>query len=275
MPVASRATMPSDTITRSLGAMALTSVAPFALWAAVAPWVPHAPLFAITSSYLVTAAVIVATVSIAPSQRMNDRATAVRLMVAAVLLALASSRMPPVVGGLAGSFAVLLGGITLGSKVAAGVLHPGHLLPVALLSAAVDLWSVSAPQGVTHHITQSPSLLNLLTLRVAIPPSRAPEPMIGFGDVVFAALYHHASQRLDLPIARTRAALMGGLVLAGVAAIAVELPGGVPALPFLGFTVVLAQRATWSVPEKDRRATWFAAAVLVASVVRVAVRGWA
>lgn len=274
MPVASPATMPTDPLRRALLQMLLVSALPLTAWTVASPHVHVGELAALVTAYLLTTAVIVASVSVAPSTQMTERPTALRLGVAAVALALLSSRMPPAVGGVVGSFAVLLGGATLGSKVAGGVLHPGHLLPVALLSAAVDLWSVSAPQGVTHQITQTPSLLNLLTLRVAIPPSRAPEPMIGFGDVVFAALYHHVSRRLGLPLWRTRAALAAGLVLAGVAALVAELPGGVPALPFLGVTVVLSQRATWSVPERDRRATWFAAAVLAASVARVAIRGW-
>lgn len=259
-------------MTAPLVRAALAALAPLALLALAAPALRIGPAPSLALAYAAAAGAILAAVALAPYDALARRDVALAAGALGVALSLVALALPPVASGLAGSAGVLACGCALGCAVGARIASPGHLLAVALVSSAVDIWSVTAPSGVTHTIVETPLLLRLLTVRVAVPPVRAPEPMIGFGDVVFAALYHAAATRHGLSRARTLGALAVGLALAGVGAGALGLEGGIPALPFLGIAVVLAHPEARRVPAKDRRATAFAAAVLVAAIVRVALR---
>lgn len=117
---------------------------------------------------------------------------------------------------------------------------------------------------------RSKVLVRLLTVSAAVPPLRDPEPAIGFGDVVFVALYLAAAARFKLPRGRTLAALSLGLLSAG--GVAIGLRASIPALPLLGAAVVLMHPETWRVPREDRPMAGFALLALVASVVRAVTR---
>jgi hypothetical protein len=169
-----------------------------------------------------------------------------------------------------GALGLLAVASVLGGAIGSRVEVAGHLAAVALVSSAVDLWSVTSTAGPTHHIMRSPALLRLLTVSVAIPPSREPQPAIGFGDAVFVALYLAAGARFALPRARMIAALWVGIVGSGALALALERP--VPALPLIGLMVLATQPLARDVPRADRRATLLAAVMLVASAARAYTR---
>ncbi|MBI5515856.1 MAG: hypothetical protein HY909_18885 [Deltaproteobacteria bacterium] len=263
---------------RDLGRVALAVLVPLGALALVAPYVPlprppaqgEVSALAAALAFGITAGALLLAAYLVPAAWLGRARNGALVVGAGLALAALSRVVPPAASGLLGSLAVVLVASVPGAAVGERIAHPGHLLAVALTSTAVDLWSVYAPRGVTHAVVQQPVLLELLTLRAAIPPERAPSPMIGFGDVVFAVLYLSVSRRFGLGLRRTTAALGAGLLAAGVAAMTLGLPGGVPALPFLGFAVVLAHREARSVPPGDRRTTLLAAALVVAAVARVA-----
>ena len=248
---------------------ALAALLPLGLLAAVAPWLPLGPLAATLLALGVVALAIVGGVALAPTAALPARVVVPAALIGVALVALAL-RLPPVASGLAGALGLLTVAALVGGAIGSRMESPGHLAAVALVSAAVDLWSVTSPSGPTHRIVQSPALLRVLTLSVAIPPHREPRPAIGFGDAVFVALYLAAAARFSLPRARMGAALWLGIVGAGGLAIALER--AVPALPTIGLMVLATQPLARDVPLADRRATALAAGLLAASVARALTR---
>lgn len=250
--------------------MLLSVVAPLSFWALVARHVHPPDALGGALAFTVGSAAIVLGMRAAPLAWLALRPQAFVAIVAGLGLALLSLKLSAIPSHLAGSFGLILAGGTLGASVGARMQRSGHILAVALVSAGVDLWSVTSPHGPTHAIVRNPALVRLLTVSVAVPSMREPQPAIGVGDVVFVALYLAAAQRFSLPRGRTLMLLAAGVLAAGGAAMAAGTP--VPALPLIGFAVVLGHRAAREVHPEDRRATLFAAAVFVSSVLRVALK---
>lgn len=248
---------------------AVAVLLPLGCMAAVAPWVPLGPLAATLLALAVVALAIVAGVALGPSGALPARSALPVALAGLGLVALALT-LPPVASGLAGALGLIAVGAVVGGAIGSRMESPGHLAAVALVSAAVDLWSVTSPAGPTHRIVQSPALVRLLTVSVAIPPGREPRPAIGFGDVVFVALYLAAAARFAMPRPRMSVALWAGIFAAG--ALAVALGRAVPALPTIGLMVLATQPMARDVPAADRRATALAAVLLVASVARALTR---
>jgi len=244
-------------------------VAPLGLAALVAPALPQHPAAAFGCALLAGLAIVLG-VALAPTTvPLPGRGGAVRAL-AGVALLLASLVMPPVLSGLLGSLGLLAVALAVGGMVGSRMAQGGHLLAVALVSSAVDLWSVTSPHGPTHAIVRNPALLRLLTVSVALPGSRTPWPVVGFGDVAFAALYLAAAHRFDLSRRRMGLAVLLGLWAA--LGLALWTGGAVPALPTMGAAVVLAFGAARRVAPEDRAATGFAGALLLASALRAALR---
>ncbi len=251
---------------------ALASLAPLAALVVTAPLFPRESLANPFVAFTCAALTVTLAGVLAPRALLKTPRAALIFVLAGVGVSLATKvllGLTAPAAGLTGALGIILTACAVGTQVGARVESPGHILPVALLSAAVDLWSVTAASGPTHAIIQQPSLLRLLTVMAAVPPSRAPEPQIGFGDVVFTALYFAIGERFNLSSRRTALAIFGGILLAGVAAALLNAP--VPALPALGFTMVVAHPAARRVPAPDRKTALFTGALLVASIVRVAV----
>lgn len=247
----------------------LAALTPVGLMAALAPSLPLEGRAAFLVAFAAVTLTIVGGLSAAPSGPQPRRVALVAVAAGVALVAVAL-RLPPVASGFAGSLGLLAIAWALGGAIGSRMEAPGHLAAVALVSAAVDLWSVTSPSGPTNHIVRSPALVRLLTVSVAVPPLRAPQSMVGVGDAVFVALYLAAAERFALSRGRTAAALAAGIVASGLLAMALERP--VPALPLMGLMVLVTQPRARDVPAADRRATMLAAAMLIASVARALTR---
>lgn len=169
-------------------------------------------------------------------------------------VALAALALRPI-SGVAGSVLVttflLLSGTALGSAIGARVIHPGHLLLVAWVSTLADLWSVYHPAGPSRAVVCSPHALSVLALPFPLLGTDRVEPLLGAGDVVFAALYLAAARTHNLSQRRTLAALGVGFA---VAFLVVWGTGtATPVLPFLGAAFLLAQPAARYLPPPERR----------------------
>ncbi len=256
--------------TRGLALTLALALAPLGLLALAAPALRIPPLASALLAFAVASLSIVFGTAVSPVNVLAQPRTALATAAVGVTLGALAFALPLVPAGFASSLGVIACACALGAVVGTRVAAPGHLLAVALVSAAVDLWSVTSPSGVTHAIVRNPRLAAMLTVSAAVPPSRMPLPVIGFGDAAFAALYLAVATRFNLSRARTAVAVAAGLMTAGVLAMALRAP--VPALPMLGAAVVLAHPEARQVPRRDRTATWIAAALLVASAVRAALR---
>lgn len=153
----------------------------------------------------------------------------------------------------------------LGSFLGREIAHPGHLLPVAVVSSLADVYSVFGRRGPTAAIVEShPDVLAV----VALPWSFGHGPflpVLGVADVVFTALYLTVARTFE---ARTRmlTGLFAGYVTLFASLAFVER--ALPALPFLGAGALLACPEARRLPPADRRV---ATVGMVASVVLVAI----
>jgi hypothetical protein len=259
---------------------ALTSLAPIATLALLAPWLRVPVLAAIGLGFGSTVAAVLLSAHAAVraelglALRSTLRIAGAGLLLSALALALGRGCVPgsarDVLTALLSTAAILLFANAVGSLVGTRVPHSGHLLPVAFVSSAVDLWSVLAPEGPTRAITVAPdpAWLRVLAASAPIVPSRAMEPMLGMADAVFAALYLSAVRRHGISLGRVTIALAAGLVSAGVAVVALARP--LPALPFLGLFVVLLVPEARRVPTQDRKAALFSVVLLAVALARLA-----
>ena len=158
----------------------------------------------------------------------------------------------------------------LGATIGRRVQHPGHLLPACAIAAAADLASVLVPGGPSHRIGESERALSWLAVQVPVPGAAAIAPVLGAGDLVFAALVLGTATRHELGLLRVTAAVLGGVLLAGAASAVAGAP--VPALVAVAVTVVVAVPEARRVRPEDRRATHLgllvAAGLVVAALAR-------
>jgi hypothetical protein len=159
---------------------------------------------------------------------------------------------------------LLLSCSALGAVVGAAIEHPGQLVFVAIVSSAADVLSVFHPSGPSAAIVQSEAALSVLALPWPMLGTPFIEPILGAGDVVFTSLYVACTRRHALHSLRTGVALTLGFAVTMVAVVALE--AAVPALPFLGFAMVVAHPQARRPPERDRIRGYAIAALVVLAV---------
>lgn len=169
---------------------------------------------------------------------------------ALVALALLGQAVSAVIAAMVVTACLLGAGTLIGAKVGAAIERPGHLLVVAIVSALVDAFSVLHPRGPTAQLIEIESAVAILVLPWPILGTSRIAPVLGVGDIVFAALYVAACRRHALSIPRTVIALAIGLGLTFAAAVAAAR--GVPALPLMGAAVVIAHPEARRLPPEDR-----------------------
>jgi hypothetical protein len=237
--------------------------------AAIAPVLGIDPTSGVTAAiaaygvaYACVASCVIAVAAMAPD--LGARALAIG-SVAVVGLAVA-----PLVSGAIVSAGIVLAlllvcGTAAGAAIGARIEHPGHLLPVAVVSSFADLVSVSTPGAPSDAIAHTPAALSVLAISWPMPGTHDAVPILGVGDVVVAALYVAATRKHGLAIPRTLLALGVGLALTAIVVAATALP--IPALPFLGAAVVVAHPEARRLPPKDRRTAAIGLALVVLAMV--------
>jgi hypothetical protein len=247
-----------------LGWVAAVGWAVVALLAAhrVAPRIQIAPLGAYAIGFGVVALGVLGTAWRCPP--VTRRALQLSVVPCLALLWLSDHPLPVLEMAGAVTVCLLMACTLLGGAVGWAIEHPGHLVFVAIVSAAADVFSVFHPQGPSAAIAQSEVALSVLALPWPMLGTPFVEPFLGAGDIVFTALYVACGRKHALPEWRTAAALTLGFVVTMVAVIALEL--AVPALPFLGMAVVLAQPQARRPPQRDRARGYALAAAVVAVV---------
>lgn len=149
------------------------------------------------------------------------------------------------------SLAVLTTGGLVGSYIGGLLQYPGMLMVVAYVAAFADCFSFFHPQGLTANVLANPKALALLTVPFPILGTAQIGSLVGIGDVTFVALFITGTRATGLNVTRTALALAVAMVSV---AMLVELGGSpLPALPFLGGAVVLAQPAARRIPPEQTR----------------------
>lgn len=146
--------------------------------------------------------------------------------------------------------ALLLGGTLLGTVVGHAIEHPGQLVFVAIVSSAADVLSVFHTSGPSAALAQSEAALSVLALPWPMLGIGSIEPFLGAGDIVFTALYVACARRHALRLSRTALALSAGFSLTLIAVVVLEM--AVPALPFLGLAMIVAEPAARRPLARDR-----------------------
>jgi hypothetical protein len=161
-------------------------------------------------------------------------------------------------------------GSLVGALVGSRIEHAGHLLFVVVVSSLADTFSVAAPEGPSAQIASSAVALSYLA--VSFPMLGTPDiaPLLGVGDLVFASLYVSASRAHDLPMRRTWIALGAAFLVTMLVVIWLELP--VPALPFMGVAMLIAQPLTRVPPVRDRARGFMALGAISALFIALLLR---
>lgn len=186
-------------------------------------------------------------------------------LAALIALALAGSQVTDVPAAMIVTIGLLTLGTLIGGIVGRAVEKPGHLIVVAIVSSLVDAFSVLHPSGPTAQLIQIEAAVNILVLPWPLLGTPRIVPVLGVGDVAFAALYTVASRRHGLPVTRTIIALSVGLAITLFVVAATGI--GIPALPFLGAAVVIAHPAARRLSKEDREKAFYGLAVLLACFV--------
>lgn len=150
------------------------------------------------------------------------------------------------------TLAVLTTGGLVGGYIGSLLEYPGMLMVVAYVAACADCFSFFHPSGLTAQVLSNPHALALLTVPFPVLGSEHVASLVGIGDVTFVSLYVAGSRRTGLDPRRTVVAL--ALAMAVVSVIVEVLGAPLPALPFLGASVVLAHPEARRLPlEQTRR----------------------
>jgi hypothetical protein len=239
-----------------------------ALASALAPRLPIEPVAAYAIGFCAVFGSAIATSVVCPP--LQRRALWMGALPILLLWVLAQLGGADVRAAAVVTIALLLCGTCLGSVVGTAIEHPGHLVFVAIVSAASDAASVFHPSGPSAAIAQSARALSLLALPWPMLGTDRIEPFLGVGDVVFTALYIASTRRHGLPLWRTLLGLTLGYLVTMVTVVGLEAT--VPALPFLGLGVVLAQPEARRPPPRDRVRGYALAAVVVGVVAVLLLR---
>ena len=204
----------------------------------IAPHVPLPPLIAFVVGFGAIVASVLATSALCPRPRKSALFGVAACAALLMLLVAVGDALPMWIAAAVVTAALLSGATLLGALVGAGVEQAWHLLLVAIVSSLADAASVLTPSGPSALIAESEVALSVLALPWPMLGTDAIEPMLGAGDVVFAALYLAAARKHALSTPRTLFALSLGFGAALGCVIGLEQ--AVPALPFLGLAMVAA-----------------------------------
>jgi hypothetical protein len=240
----------------SVRALALVSAACagllFAVWILSPALSLPSPYLAYVASFLAVTGMTLSAAAVAPVTGWRSLAVILAATVAALGAVLwYAEGLPLAVSAVVVTFALLLAGAALGGAVGGRIEHPGHLLAVAAVSVLVDSFSVFHPSGPAAAVVARPAVIAVVALPWPVLGSRDLAPVLGVGDVVFAALYLAASRRFGLGVGRTAIAVGLGLIATMVGVMATRLP--LPALVGMGIAVVAAHPRARRLPPKDRK----------------------
>ncbi|MFO0616436.1 MAG: hypothetical protein U0414_27840 [Polyangiaceae bacterium] len=168
-----------------------------------------------------------------------------------------------------GALLLVAGAWGIGGAIGARVEHAGHMLPAACVAAAADLASVLHPAGPSHAIASSERALSVVALNVPLPGGIA-APVLGVGDLVFAAIAFGVATRHGVSVVRP----LLGIALGASASIALAavLERPIPALVAMGAFAVLLTPAFRSVRRADRKTTRIAVALSIAVAIALVLR---
>lgn len=159
---------------------------------------------------------------------------------------------------------IVSGATSIGCMVAFRVRDRNLLLPVVILAAFIDLWTVTS--GPTSHAIQhAPDVVSAVS--APIPAAGAgvfvPSTLVGPGDFLFLGLVFCAVARLALDLRRNFWYVYAAMTL-GMLAVTFDVLPYLPALIVLAAAVALANRKDFSLTKQEKASTVLVALILAA-----------
>lgn len=182
---------------------------------------------------------------------------------------------------------LLIGTFTIGNWLAGEIEKVGHLIPVGILGALVDIWSVfqgpskSVGRQVVEHVQrqiasgawQPPPVVEFLILSWPQPGAGFMTPLFGLGDLVFMAVFLAASRRFGISLMKTVLLMAAALAASFIAVFVFNAP--IPALPFICGFFVLGNLRSLSLTRSEWRITLIVSfAVLAVGLINWLVRAF-
>jgi len=193
------------------------------------------------------------------------RRHAVALCAAALAANLAAPMVfPALPARLVTGLSLLLAGFGAAVLLAEAVESPRYIVPMCLVAALADAWSVAA--GPSAMLVSGGGQLARHVF-VSTAPAENAQPVAGVTDVIFVALLLCLAQRLDLGVGRSAVAMYAGLAV-GLATASVI--GGAPGIPFIAAPFVIAHwpRIRPGRKETTQTALFAAVMLLIFAIVR-------
>jgi len=235
----------------------------FAFWvlapALALPW----PMLAYVSAFVAVAAMTLTAAASAPV--LSWKGVVVSIVAGIIALGAVAwygEHIHSAVEAVIVTVVLLTAGSIVGATVGGRIEHPGHLLAVVVVSVLVDTFSVFHPAGPTAAVVSRPAVIALLALPWPVFGTDVFAPVLGVGDIVFAALYFATTRRYELGMWRTALALALGLLATMVGVMVAQVP--LPALVGMGVAMLVAHPKARRLPREDRRkALWVLGALVL------------
>ena len=169
---------------------------------------------------------------------------------------------------------------TIGEMLSREVVNSGHLVPVAVVLAIVDFWSVSL--GPSKKIAQQvaefagkegyslnlpPPWMSFLLLRFPQFLMREIYSFVGIGDLVIIAFFIGCIHRFKLPVIASYSSLILGTALAML--IANLLEKALPVLPVIALLFLVINFRYLSMKRSDIAVSAIAIAFIIAVIIMV------
>lgn len=169
------------------------------------------------------------------------------------------------------SIILLVGTFAIGFWLAGELEKSGHLLPVAILGALVDIWSVfmgpskMVGQKVVEHYDKipgvispetwvQPPIVNFLLVNFPQPGTNYSTPTFGFGDWVFVGIFLAGCRKFGIPVYKTVGLVLLGMGLSIAVSLRFNMP--VPALPFICGAFIAGNYDKLELTQKEWKLTW-------------------
>jgi hypothetical protein len=173
---------------------------------------------------------------------------------------------------------------SVGELLSREVLSSGHLIPVAVVLALVDFWSViggpsrqiakdiaefAGKEGYTQNLP--PPWTSFLLLRFPQFLMREIYSFLGIGDLVILAFLIGCIHRFNLPVKASYSALILGTVLAVL--VANLLVKAIPVLPVIALLFILANFRHLHMKKSDLLISAFAIGIIAIIIITVELLG--
>ena len=173
------------------------------------------------------------------------------------------------------TLALLYVGYVVGYWLTGELEKAGHLIPVSILGALVDIWSVfqgpsrSVGEQAVEHATQqvetgtwqAPPVGTFALLNFPQPGAEFMTPIFGFGDLVYIAVFIGGSRRFGLSIWKNALLVIAGLWLAMITGFMTGQP--IPALPFICGLFLIGNFKSLELSKKEWKLTLIIAGVVL------------